>query len=106
MKITKRQLRRIIKEEKRKVIAEARKRKLIREEGDYERPARINHAELYGMINEGVYLLLDPDGVGEYADGMDARQVADELRAFADSVSSGQSAGFGDFGFVPESDEF
>jgi hypothetical protein len=46
MKITKRQLRRIIKEEKRKVIAEARKRKLIREEGDYERPARINHAEL------------------------------------------------------------
>jgi hypothetical protein len=48
----------------------------------------------------------DPDGEGEYADGMDARQVADELRAFADSVSSGQSAGFGDFGFVPESDEF
>ena len=66
MKITKRQLRRIIKEEKAKIIAEA----------DYRHPK--TGESLFLMLNDVVDKLLDA--------GMDTTELANELRGLADDV--------------------
>ena len=66
MKITKRQLRRIIKEEKQKILAEA----------DYRHPK--TGENMFLMLNDIVDKLLDA--------GMDTGELAAELRGLADDV--------------------
>ena len=72
MKITKRQLRRIIKEEKAKLQAE----------GQYRHPK--TGEDLFLMINDAVDKLLDQ--------GMSTGELADELRGLADDVEDSAPA--------------
>ena len=71
MKITKRQLRRIIKEEKAKLQAE----------GQYRHPK--TGEDLFLMINDAIDKLLDQ--------GMDTGELAGELRGLADDVEDSRS---------------
>ena len=68
MKITKRQLKRIIKEEKRKLVNEA----------GYRHPQ--TGEDLFLMLNDAVDKLLDQ--------GMDTLELAGELRGLADDVEA------------------